>query len=1023
MPYTASLCTPPGLTLLYHVFRSIVAVLVLGASSITVLAQPMQGTFTVGSGSSNYPNLAAAAQAVTSRGAASHVTFLIRSGTYTVTSPILTEIINGASLDATVTFRPEAGASVRITGNLPGRGTFTMRGSSFIRIEGRAIGDTTSRMTLVNTSSAAGSCAVLLDSNTDNSTVTHCTILSNGGGGTGSCVWVRGRLGGCGSDSNTIEENVLGDINAGSRADCGVLIEGGDVGDPNCNRGNVVRNNTIVNMGRSGSEGYGVRIESFCMGTTVSGNAITITNPTGVLRLTGISDNSSSDDDGNNCRIDGNRVWGLASTAQQQRTYVGIAVGATNAGQAFPTQVALVNNMISMTINGRREEAHAIAITAFDAGSRFSCRIDFNTVMVRDTSARDDSFTYTYTTPLDIFAVTAQGRPQFRMRNNIWDIGINGGEGWHIECDGCDFSSDYNLVSIAPAVDPLSPAVNYRNTPAGFSGSWLEFSTLTQFDRHSIEGSAEFAAPASGDLHIVQCGSSPGNNRGQAIAGVTLDFDGEERSATPDIGADETGMILAIISPAPNARILAERPFQVQFTTQKDMRVSVDISCDSGDNWQTLKTVEGFAGFTNTADPIAPATPCPSAMIRVRGEDGRSCVVLNGTVSVYRPAVQVTAPNGGERYSPGDSINITWTTTDATRVSIEYRSTAATGGEWTSIATNVVATLGTYRWGVPGIVDSTYQVRVLVTAPVAAADVSDTTFRIAEAAPEITLLFPNGREGLIVDSTVELLWNVVDVTGGGVVEWSPDSGENWRRIDTLEDITVGHYPWKVPDNPTARALLRVRASDGTVQDISDGLWRILREAPGDHIVLLHPNGGETIGTPSTDSVVWVAPASVQTVQVQYSTDGGAQWFDVAPFTSSFAGPNTLEWRVPALATSTSQALVRVVEVSATLPQADTSDAPFTMSAVAGGVDDQDATAGLLFFPNPTHGEFSITLNRQTPSQLRIVNNAGISVWSASVPASHSSFVVTLPPELPAGTYLLECRAGDRTFKRTLILLR
>lgn len=1006
-------------------FRRITLVLLLAICSCATALAQMRGTYTIGGTQSNFPTIAIAAQTLTASGVSANVTFLIRSGNY---NAVTLGAIAGAGPNATITFRPDAGAIVSIRGTQNGRGMITMRSSSYVTFEGRAANDTNSRMTITNTSSSAGSCGVLLDSNTDNCAIRHCTVISNGGSTTqvfGSCIWVHGDNGGCGSDSNLIEGNTLGDASGTYRADCGVMIEGGDVGDPNCNRGTVVRGNSIINMGRSGGEGYGVRIESFCMGTTVANNAITITRPTGVLTLTGISDNSSNADQGNNCLIDGNRIWGLASTAAATRTYIGITVGATEAGKlTIPTQVTVINNMVSLIINGRREEAHGIALTAFKAGLRFTYHLDYNTVRMVDTSARDASFSYTYTTALDMFTVTSgNGRPQIRLRNNIWDVQLNGGQGWYIECTGSDLMSDYNLVSIAPMVDEFSPSVGYTNGSLAYSGDWIGLIAATSLDHHSIGAEVAFAAPAQGDLHIAQCETSPGDGMAQPSTEVTTDFDGELRSATPDIGADETGVMIDLTLPNPNTRILAEKPFEVWFNLERDMWVSVDISCDSGRTWQTLGTFEGFAGFSNVATPNAPTTPCPAAKLRVRGSDGRSCDTLAGTIVIYRPTIHVTAPNGGEHFTAGDSIDITWSATDADKVRIDYRSTKATLGLWTMIATNIPASAGTYRWAAPGVTDNTYEVRVSVITPISAEDASDNTFTVEVPTPQITVIAPNGREVLVTGSTSELRWNAENVTGRGIIEWSPDSGTTWVGIDTVADVTGGSYQWQVADTVTRRALLRVRAYDGTAQDQSDRLWNILTTSPGNDITVVYPNGGELLQITNRDSVVWTAPGDIDSVQIQYSTDGGTNWIDVIGSTPSIAGRNQIDWTTPALAAMTNMALVRVIELGAPTPRADTSDAAFSLIANEGAVPLSSILTGVSISPNPTHEGFTVRWDGRGPTALQLRNITGASVWSGTVPTGMSSATVQLPAALPAGVYLLEYTVGNRTVHIPVTVVR
>lgn len=67
-------------------------------------------------------------------------------------------------------------------------------------------------------------------------------------------------------------------------------------------------------------------------------------------------------------------------------------------------------------------------------------------------------------------------------------------------------------------------------------------------DANSISADPLLAAPtaATPDLHLSTLQTSPAENMGTPVTGITIDFDGEARSATPDIGADEKSTPLPV---------------------------------------------------------------------------------------------------------------------------------------------------------------------------------------------------------------------------------------------------------------------------------------------------------------------------------------------------------------------------------------------------------------------------------------------------------------------------------------------
>jgi hypothetical protein len=103
---------------------------------------------------------------------------------------------------------------------------------------------------------------------------------------------------------------------------------------------------------------------------------------------------------------------------------------------------------------------------------------------------------------------------------------------------------------------------------------------------------------------------------------------------------------------------------------------------------------------------------------------------------------------------------------------------------------------------------------------------------LADDAPTVTIIFPNGGEVLVGE--IAILWSAsddvtVDLNGSIVLEYSRDAGGNWSVIATGLDNT-GLYVWNttvVPDG--TEYLVRVSATDeanNTGSDVSDNTFTI-----------------------------------------------------------------------------------------------------------------------------------------------------------------------------------------------------
>lgn len=159
---------------LNYLKRALIPMLIALVSAFPALAQPLSGTYTVGGASPNYPDLAAAINAVNSNGVVGPVVFNIRSGTYTGTTAQGTlNTITGANATNTITFQAESG---------PGTVTLSPAGSSntnnFVFRLNNANWIIIKDLTLNNTGSTYGVDVDFMGT-ASNNTVTNCVLTGN----------------------------------------------------------------------------------------------------------------------------------------------------------------------------------------------------------------------------------------------------------------------------------------------------------------------------------------------------------------------------------------------------------------------------------------------------------------------------------------------------------------------------------------------------------------------------------------------------------------------------------------------------------------------------------------------------------------------------------------------------------------------------------------------------------------------------------------------------------------------------
>lgn len=155
-----------------------------------------------------------------------------------------------------------------------------------------------------------------------------------------------------------------------------------------------------------------------------------------------------------------------------------------------------------------------------------------------------------------------------------------------------------------------------------------------------------------------------------------------------------------------------------------------------------------------------------------------------------------------------------------------------------------------------------------------------------------------------------------------------------------------------------------------------------------------PNGGETLATGSTASILWRAQTAAVKFDLQYSVDNGESWQAVAKKvkTTSYA------WVVPVFRNNKPRAKVRIIayKSSSARGRTDTSDAPFAievlrLDAPNGGEDLTSGTQGTISWT--AHS----TLRPVAKVKLQYTINGG-STWKsiATFTGNPASYAWTVP---------------------------
>ncbi|MCX8202840.1 MAG: Ig-like domain-containing protein [Nitrososphaeria archaeon] len=274
-----------------------------------------------------------------------------------------------------------------------------------------------------------------------------------------------------------------------------------------------------------------------------------------------------------------------------------------------------------------------------------------------------------------------------------------------------------------------------------------------------------------------------------------------------------------------------------------------------------------------------------------------------GPLETFRPepSITVVSPNGGEIWMIGETRQIRWSSQNVVG-NVDILLSRDGGTSWRVLFSNTPND-GIQEWTVTGPPTSSARIRVRSVSNPNVYDDSDFVFTIGFS---ITVQSPNGGEAWEIGTRRTIRWSSQPY-GTVRIEISRDGGATWTTI-VSSTPNVGSYSWTVTGPPTPNALIRIISNQApTVRDTSDSTFSIVDTTPPS-IRVITPNGGESIRRGTTYTIRWSASdaGGIQSVQVYYSGDGGANWQLIASLNGN---PGFYRWSVNV--DPTTRALIRV----------------------------------------------------------------------------------------------------------------
>ncbi len=338
---------------------------------------------------------------------------------------------------------------------------------------------------------------------------------------------------------------------------------------------------------------------------------------------------------------------------------------------------------------------------------------------------------------------------------------------------------------------------------------------------------------------------------------------------------------LGITSPLSGQEWQAGKQYPISWNAANLGLINIDYSLDNGTNWVNI--ISNIQSALTTYQWNVPANIASNqALIRLTSVDVPSIVTTSNVFTISR--INVTAPNGGERWQTGTTQNITWQSQFINNVNLYY--SINQGSNYTLIASNVQASLGTYAWAIPANITSLNSIIKIVNSNnILVSDSSDNNFTIGT----LGLTSPLGGENWQAGKTYPITWSANTANSALKIEYSRDGGTNWEIVQNNVPTGSNSYLWTIPGTE-GTATAKIRISDVTSKLLyQSGNFTIKQ------LVLNNPNGGQFWTSGTAQTIDW-SSTQIANIKIEYSVNDGTNWTTIINSTPAAAG--SYIWNIP-----------------------------------------------------------------------------------------------------------------------------
>ncbi|MDR3611384.1 MAG: hypothetical protein P4L27_12530 [Ignavibacteriaceae bacterium] len=426
--------------------------------------------------------------------------------------------------------------------------------------------------------------------------------------------------------------------------------------------------------------------------------------------------------------------------------------------------------------------------------------------------------------------------------------------------------------------------INWSST--GVTSVKIDFTTNNGVDWNTIVDSI----PSTGYYSWKQIPNTPSTNCRIRITDAANGFPSNQSTTTFTIAPPPE---ITVLSPNGGETLQAGSNTNISWTSTNVANVKIEFTTDNGADWSPI--IASTPSIGHYVWPTIPSVNSSLCRIKISNADGtgQPYDISHNNFTITNLIVQsikLNSPVGGESWESGTTHNITWNGTAINAVKIEF--TSNNGIDWTTIVANVLGS-GSYAWNLPDINSTQCKIRISDATDGTPSDVSGSVFSITPVST-ISVIAPAAGDVFVAGDPIDLKWSSTGIEKVKI-EYTTNNGITNLDWHTLVDSTPSNGLYTTSFS-VASDQYRIRISEarsGSPIAYSNGVFTISPQ-PVRTITVTSPNGGENWLVNTTDEIRWTS-TNVDSVKIEYTIDGGANWNTIA---NKVPSNGLYNWTVP-----------------------------------------------------------------------------------------------------------------------------